>query len=270
MADSNNSSSSNLPPGIPTQGVSSGVGNSTTASYVLSDLSCLRSFPEALRKEMMKHLVPLQRMAPVTCPTCPCYFLEKIPIEVKRLIYGYPLINPILSQCSSIETDEVFGSRVAYGLSPNVLQTCKQIGLEASQVLYEENVFFMAIARPDVAQRYEWLPFFSPLTRHNPDVSFAAMSRVRCWKITAVETFGTKNSAISALTRFLFAISHSKVKSLELLLCPLPMNHYQTDYDRVLDILRPFRILRNVKSFRARYAAVSKIPDILYDGGRNA
>jgi len=79
-------------------------------------------------------------------PDSKCYFLEKIPIEIRNDIYRLMLFNPILGGPESIYDPDRFGygSGREYGISPAILQTCRRINAEASSVLYEQNTFFIA------------------------------------------------------------------------------------------------------------------------------
>jgi len=86
-----------------------------------------------------------------------CYFLEKLPLELRNEIYSLLLINPLLGEAAS--TDVV--SR--FKLSPAILQTSKQIRDEASVILYGENTFWVDLNSND----YTSLPFTTPITRYS-------------------------------------------------------------------------------------------------------
>jgi hypothetical protein len=231
-------------------------GSPTTTTYILTDLSCLGDVPDAICENIMKHLTAVQTTCTVTCPGCPCYFLHKIPIEIRNHIYGYLLTNPDLSECSPIK-DEKVGAEISYGLTPSIIATCKQIGQEASQVLYSRNVFFMAVAPSSIVKCYQRFPLLSPLTRFNENISFSAISKVRNWKITSLGNFEASGDNLKNLTRFFLAISTSKLRSLELLLSP----KINRDYG---EYLRPFQFLQNIRNFHARALSEMEISRIFH------
>ncbi|CZR65104.1 uncharacterized protein PAC_15004 [Phialocephala subalpina] len=81
-----------------------------------------------------------------------CFFLEKIPVELRNLVYEYLLVNKILASPKSINRvytqdhdllmiDHIYEQR--YGLSLAILRTCHKIYQEASQVLYGSNTFIL-------------------------------------------------------------------------------------------------------------------------------
>lgn len=230
-------------------------------AYTLPDLSCLQNVPEIFRKEIMKHLVPNSPSCLVTCACCPCYFLEKIPIEIRDTIYGYLLTNPILGKASCIdfEDSEYLDS---YDLTPSIIATCKQISQEASRVLYG-NTFHMGIAGldQDLGNWGGWEPrlqLLSPLTRYQESVSHLAISRVCKWKIIFVGR--VCQPGITDLTKFCLAVSASPVKSLELLLNPWQERSVWERPVRFQSILQPLRLLRNIEQFNYRVADVPDIP----------
>lgn len=73
-------------------------------------------------------------------------FFEKLPLEVRRQIYKYLLVNPMLGD-SAIERctkpEQVRGEHILYGLSTSILYTSWQVYREASSVLYECNTFYI-------------------------------------------------------------------------------------------------------------------------------
>jgi hypothetical protein len=87
-----------------------------------------------------------------------CHFLKKFPIEVRNKIYELLLVNPILRHCTStlseLESNATgWGFHTEYrkyGLSPNILLTCRQVYAEASKILYGSNSFYVLYLRPQV------------------------------------------------------------------------------------------------------------------------
>lgn len=77
-----------------------------------------------------------------------CYFLEMIPTEIRSQIYGYLLVNDVLSTTYSIAYGVPACSRTPpietkYDLSPALLRTCRRIYDEAELVLYGKNTFLV-------------------------------------------------------------------------------------------------------------------------------
>ncbi|KAE9373676.1 hypothetical protein N431DRAFT_465954 [Stipitochalara longipes BDJ] len=70
-----------------------------------------------------------------------CSFLHKLPLENRRQIHAYLLVNRMLGQTeleldSSTNSDGEYINMIKYGLSPSILSTNRQIYEEASDVLY--------------------------------------------------------------------------------------------------------------------------------------
>jgi hypothetical protein len=78
-------------------------------------------------------------------PSIGCAFFERLPLEVRRQIYKYLLVNPMLGDSTIVfytnrERDET--PKIQYGLSTSILYTNRQGYREASSVLYECNTFY--------------------------------------------------------------------------------------------------------------------------------
>lgn len=110
----------------------------------------------------------------------PCYFLEKLPIEVRNQIYGLLLTNELLSRPEAIGKIRdsamrgdtwgdneyplsYYNTLPAYSLHPAILRACSQIRDEASDILYGSNTFNVFCMRVNRCR-----PIFSitPLQRH--------------------------------------------------------------------------------------------------------
>lgn len=68
-----------------------------------------------------------------------CRFLDMIPLEIRNLIYGYLLVDPMLAEVESVlrsDKDEQSHPSQKYELSPELLSTCRQIYDETSDFLY--------------------------------------------------------------------------------------------------------------------------------------
>ncbi len=70
-------------------------------------------------------------------------FLSSLPGEIRNMIYAECLLTDNVVAITNLRNDET--SRPAHqalGLTPTLLRTCKQVYLEAVQILYNDNVFF--------------------------------------------------------------------------------------------------------------------------------
>ncbi|KAF4629259.1 hypothetical protein G7Y89_g8886 [Cudoniella acicularis] len=123
-------------------------------------------------------------------------FLDNLPDKIRLKIqqqvstrdsyqnYGYLLPNPDLTTCSTIQEGDNFGANAAYGLFPNILQTCWQIYHEASQVLYYRNTFAMSFAYdPHGWGSDENHQNLSPVAIYGFQKGITAIQKVRKWKV---------------------------------------------------------------------------------------
>ena len=195
----------------------------------------------------------------------PCYFLDKIPIEIRNQIYGYLLLNPILAEYSSVKEEDEFGATASYGLNPSVIATCKQINQESAEVLYKDNTFFMAFTPEQRSRHYgRHSCLLSPLMRFDGKASFSTVSKVRRWRILPMGKTRMYKDTISIMTKFFVAISDSQLKSLELLLLPSRDENFEIwsscgGAGRRRHLIRPLETLRNVEAFRYVVATESDV-----------
>ncbi|TGO27011.1 hypothetical protein BPAE_0049g00380 [Botrytis paeoniae] len=122
--------------------------------------------------------------------------LDKLLLEVRRMIYKELLVNPVLGTMKAIEADTEFGVEAIYGLTPAILRTCRSIYEEASEVLYDQTFIIkcdynyrgeslgqrpvMSCPCPILRYRYKLTP---PLTRLEIPVKSSAMTQARSWKV---------------------------------------------------------------------------------------
>ncbi len=106
-----------------------------------------------------------------------CFFLEKIPREVRDHIYKLLLVNEVLATNRSIDRTSSRTNGINYipekkfDLAPQLLRTCSQIYAEASKMIYESNTFILDCV--------EHMTIFSPILRHamaNGSVSYSVTS----------------------------------------------------------------------------------------------
>ncbi|TGO17970.1 hypothetical protein BTUL_0013g00430 [Botrytis tulipae] len=122
--------------------------------------------------------------------------LDKLPLEVRRMIYKELLVNPVLGTMKAIEADTEFGTEAIYGLTPAILRTCRSIYKEASEVLYDQ-IFIIKcdynyrggsvgqrplMSCPCPILRYEY-KLTSLFTRLEIPVKSSAMTQARSWKV---------------------------------------------------------------------------------------
>ena len=199
----------------------------------------------------------------------PSPFLDKLPIELRRLVYRYLLFNPILGTKEGLAVSR-------YDLFPAILRTCKQINTEGREVLYSDNAFFASF---NVANHNRYTSGFfhsCPLTalgggncRGNsipPGIADAFRS-VRHWKILLTRVHG--DEAIldpdMDLAHFARLIRQAEPTSLELIVVPLLVERCcSTQAKSIDDVLRTLHIVRNVGEISIRGATQDDIPSSLF------
>ena len=151
-----------------------------------------------------------------------------------------------------------------YGLSPAILSTCRQI-FEASSVLYRSNTFIV-----ELVDNHGWsyLPIARQYMRGRTRGCFSSFreipiaKKIKHWKVI-LSTYRLDWMSLPHKTvlDFLDAICLTPPSSIEILLLPrkrdlsegdkvLPWSQVTKSDYRLRDILEPFRILRNVESFK--------------------
>ncbi|KAF4625727.1 hypothetical protein G7Y89_g12436 [Cudoniella acicularis] len=116
----------------------------------------LQANQQILQSQQSKPSHPEIAPKPIEKDTLPCCFLDTIPLETRNMIYGYLLVNNVLSTTKTLlywsddiqqDPDGIAGNAEAevqhYGLSPAILRANKQIHVEASAVLYGDNTFII-------------------------------------------------------------------------------------------------------------------------------
>ncbi|CZR58970.1 uncharacterized protein PAC_08862 [Phialocephala subalpina] len=87
--------------------------------------------------------------------------LDLLPTEIRDEIYGLLLVSPDLGQKEALQPEQ------KYGLSPAILQTCRRVHYEASEVLYRSNAFVVSGLGSASEYHGEPLGFASSLTRYS-------------------------------------------------------------------------------------------------------
>lgn len=99
-------------------------------------------------------------------PRSTCIFFDKFPLEVGRDIYKYLLVNPVLGHSEMEDHTYSNGQSkyIEYDLSPSLLRTCRQMYIEAVDVLYGCNTYYL-YCFPDVLHEWDFNPP-CPILRH--------------------------------------------------------------------------------------------------------
>ena len=227
------------------------------------------------------------------------FFVKQLPVELRREIYRYLLVDPILGQAQSISKHSAYGAEYRYGLTPSILTVCKQVYTEASQILYEENTFIMECYPQWVATTAEARHLnLSPLTRYvEADTWLPLLSsmffKVRNWKwiIAGVDEPPTgrpyPNMALLDMCRMIcqwpeddhnmyMPVSSFRwpIQSLEIVIIPrgIQPRFYMFLFAQwsetseqycIEETFAPLRLLRNVEKVAFRNAGLDDIPDCL-------
>lgn len=199
-------------------------------------------------------------------PRSACIFFHKFPLEVRRDIYKYLLVNPMLGH-SEME-DRTYGDNgqskyIEYDLSPSLLRTCRQMYIEAADVLYGCNTYYL-YCFPDVLHEWDFNPP-CPILRHHgfyptlpPFNENKAATKVRYWKIL-VSSYSKESSISHQLpNRSLIEASRlmhtSRPQSAKILVIPQgveAMPGLGQRYQNINEVLRPLNLVRFSKGLFA-------------------
>ncbi|KAB8296713.1 hypothetical protein EYC80_002133 [Monilinia laxa] len=225
-----------------------------------------------------------------------CAFLETFPAEIRLKIYKHLLCNKILGTAECVTQVSSFGAQLKYELSPQVLRLCHKIYEEAVPVLYEKNTFYIACLRvenhPYAAPTFDYDDDESgkiiiqgpqvelcPLTRYENDrttVPFPTPSlynhttvrKVLHWRavVSRLRTPGGTWDPRWCLLDFCRTICANSPATLELLLLPCGLDDSQNDeysFECIDQVLKPLRMLRNLRKFTIDDACATDVPDII-------
>jgi len=216
-------------------------------------------------------------------PYIGCTFFDRLPLEVRRQIYKYLLVNPMLSDSKIVfetnpQSDET--PKVSYGLSTSILRTSRQGYREASSVLYECNTFYVYCFSLEGSSLGRHMDYVCPLERYhrrnyrNESLLFPLMKeksafKVRHWKIILSSSdggYGMKydDSLINACR----LMNKSRPQSLEILVIPRGMEAMPDDgsYLDINVVLRPLHLLRFPEGrFSIRDASFDEVCDDFHD-----
>lgn len=218
-----------------------------------------------------------KRMAPLAARSTP--MLERMPLEIRREILSYLLLNPELGTASCIHSDGGWGSKIKYELQPAILRVCKEFHAEGVEILYGENQFFIECVLPteDYLLHRCALTRFCEVARHESLYSPRALAinhlrtvpgvkRIRNWKILiAPMRISARNNVIN-LCR---SICHNGIKSMKFVIAPWDNPEYPNSSAKIIQhVLSPLEILRCAGKVVIRGADPGEVPDFLFQGDR--
>ncbi|TGO47406.1 hypothetical protein BCON_0279g00050 [Botryotinia convoluta] len=234
-------------------------------------------------------------------PSTGCSFFGKLPLEARNMIYELLLVNPILGKSCSVadrtsspRSPQPQGSSqppLKFELEPQVLRVCRAMYLEALDILYGSNTFYIACCKYESSEdcrpsrsAFNRCMEMTPITRHYNRLSHGqlflfdhpAVVKVKRWRVI-VSSFmdsdvlgGWHEMRIWSIENFCQAITQSPSISLEIALAPIGLekceeSHWFRDkvsYQEMKDMLIPLRMLRGVKKLQFRDASWDELPDV--------
>ncbi|KAF7879483.1 hypothetical protein EAF04_000679 [Stromatinia cepivora] len=221
--------------------------------------------------------------------------LKLIPLELRREIWKYLLLNPDLGRASSIQKKDNYGAKAKYGLVPVILRVCKQFHEEGMQILYGENQFLIEC----VKGKWNRDVHYTALTRYcerldgrrfNPQTQLFVnrlelMPGVKCVKHWKVLIAPLRPKMRTKLIEFCHSICHNQIKSIEVALIPwgdatrLYSDHRisvgsDSDWseecfadsptaENIQEVLFPLEMLRSIGKVCIREAELDEMPDFV-------
>ncbi|PVH73010.1 hypothetical protein DL98DRAFT_59310 [Cadophora sp. DSE1049] len=133
---------------------SDGHGWGITMGSLLENLS--ESTIDESNKIVMPQGDPVHEPSTVTGPTSvmaivagdECLFLTKLPLEMRRKIYFHLVVSQNTSDFTR-NANGNYATSVQFGLTPQILRTCKQVYIEASEMMYSGNTFTIKCLGPN-------------------------------------------------------------------------------------------------------------------------
>lgn len=217
------------------------------------------------------------------------------------MIYELLLVNPILGKsCSVADRTSLARSPTSngpsqpplkYELEPQVLRVCRAMYLEASDILYGSNTFYIACCRYDYStdcrpsrSSFNRAMEMTPITRHYNRLGHGhlflfdhpAVVKVQRWKVifsSFMDSYsmgGGHETRIWSIENFCQAITQSPFVSLEIALAPIGLEKSEESqwvrgdftYHQMDDMLIPLRMLRAVTKLQFRDASYDELPDV--------
>ncbi|TGO44871.1 hypothetical protein BCON_0452g00030 [Botryotinia convoluta] len=211
--------------------------------------------------------------------------LERMPLEIRRDILKYILLNPELGTASCIHRDEGWGSKIKYELQPAILRVCKQLHAEGVGILYGENRFFIecalsswghSLSRCALTRFYDFescegFPSSNKLAI-NRLKAVPGVKRIRHWKLLIAPM---RHGARKNVMNFCRSIRHNRIKSMEIAIAPWDSNFgipraragiNGVTAGSIEDIFSPLEILRCTGKVIIRGADPEELPDFLFKG----
>jgi hypothetical protein len=205
-----------------------------------------------------------------TDPRSECTFFDKFPLEVRRDNYKYLLVNPMLGHSEMEDNGQT--KYFEYDLSPSLLRTCRQMYIEAADILYGCNTYYLYCLL-DVPHVWVFNPS-CPILRHGdiypttpPFDENKAAAKVGHWKILVSSYY--KEASISRQIPNPSLIEASRLmhtswpQSAEILMIPQgveAMPGLWQRYQNINEVLRPLNLVRFSKGlFAIRDASFDEI-----------
>lgn len=214
-----------------------------------------------------------------------CPLLDRLPREIRYEIYSYLLVNPVLGTSWSVIENEAYtlGKREHYDLYPAILQTCRTIHMEASEVLYGTNTFFITCFSAEELYMIEHL---CPITRHLEDekpttierltIYAPSMKTVRRWKVLIceldilVDRYGILPPDVLdqpdlykqsqwQLLHFCQSICRSPPRSLEVIFGPISAKRWAARTQIFHKVTDPLHLLRKIPTCCVRLASSEEL-----------
>ncbi|PQE23077.1 hypothetical protein CJF32_00004473 [Rutstroemia sp. NJR-2017a WRK4] len=199
--------------------------------------------------------------------------LDKLPLEIRREIYKYLLVNPVLGTDEALEeewsdSEAAFGGnfvpRTRYRLTPAIIRTCRQVHSEASEILYSQ--VFIAHCFMDNTRPFTRDPNHcdTPISRYHceehlltlphdpvPSIRLLAMKKVRRWKVKVID-LRCGNELENSLMDFCKAVCQAEPKEIDVRILRSEVVFLEGRPLSTSQVLCPLTMLRNVGLFKMR------------------
>ncbi|KAF7901000.1 hypothetical protein EAF00_003221 [Botryotinia globosa] len=225
----------------------------------------------------------ISRRNPITRTKSTTSALDKLPLEVRRMIYKELLVNPVLETKKAIEPGTEFGTEAIYGLTPAILRTCRSIYEEASEVLYDQTFIIKCdhnyrgsrrlgprplMSCPCPILRYEYR-LTSPFTRIEIPIKSSAMTQARSWKVLVDSSVNDIDSQ-QQFYEFCRAVCDARPKKIEIVMLKtgtgLP-DEFQTRQLEMIPTWKPWETLAPLTMLRkvGKLSIRNELPPFLHE-----
>jgi hypothetical protein len=156
----------------------------------------------------------------------------------------------------SVNSEDNYGASTGYDLHTPLLQTCRQINAEGSDVLYNQNVFVATCFSGDHGSYHDLFPI-CPITRSLSDwesdlSGVPGLLKVKKWKVILSAHCSHEDARCASIfPEFCRALVKHVPKSLDVGVLPKGIEAdpvVATNYFRIEDVLVSLKLLRGVES----------------------